>query len=170
MPRITEPNTYTVRVTTTALGESKQKASPQIIVGFADVVNGDTITAYLSCSEKAWQYTEEKLRNMGWDAAANGYRFEELNADPSPIAGNEVEIVVDLETYDNKTEARVKFINVPGGGIKRMDDGEASTFADRLRKQLGVSGSSSGRRLPRQTNSRSAAPAAEPAPEDDIPF
>lgn len=164
MPKITQPGTYLVQVKQTALGESKNTKAMQIAVTFADVVNGDTITTYLPCSKKAWPYTEEKLRNCGWDAAANGYRFEELNADPSPIAGNDVEIVVDLEEYNGKPDARVKFINVPGAGPKRMDDAEAGSFADRLRRQLGVSGApTTARSLPRE---------ARPAngKSDDIPF
>ena len=167
MAKITNPGTYAVQIKQTALNESKNTKAMQITVTFADVVNGDTITAYLPTSEKAWPYTEEKLRACGWDPAANGYRFEELNDDPSPIAGNDVEIVVDLETWDNKTEPRVKFINVPGGGFKRMESSEASSFADRLRRQLGVGSTSSQsqRRLPRDP-----APKATNGKSDDVPF
>lgn len=149
MPKIQEAGTYHVAVKQTALGESKNTKGMQIVVTFADIVNGDTITAYFPCSERAWQYTEEKLRTMGWDAAAAGYQFEELNLDPSPIAGNEVEIVCDFEEYQGERNLRVKFVNPVGGGFKRMDENEAASFADRLRQQIGVTGVS-GRRLPRQ--------------------
>lgn len=126
---------FDVKVVRTGLGEAGEGKNPQIIVQFEDE-EGNTISAYLFCTEKAWPYTEEKLQNMGWDPVQHGYRFEELNEDPSPIAGNAAEIVTDEETYDGKTRTKVKFINPPGGRIERMEAGEAQAFAAKLRQRL----------------------------------
>ena len=75
------------------------------------IADGSTITRYLSCTEKAWPYTEENLRSIGWDAEQNGFAFEALNEDPSPVVGNECSIVIREETYNGKTRLAVQFIN-----------------------------------------------------------
>lgn len=165
--KITQPGTYTAQVVSTALGESKSSRSPQVVVEFEDQATGDRIVAYLSCKDNAWQYTEQALRTMGWDAAARGYQFEELNEEPSPIAGSTVDIVVEMETYNGRTDPRVRWINEVGSapGMRRMESSEAATFAERLRKQLGVSTPAGARRLPRQQPQRSQQDA-----DDNIPF
>ncbi len=152
---------HEVEVIASALSESQQTKSQQIMVQFADA-NGDGITAYLACSEAAWQYTEEKLRTLGWDAPKNGYRFEELNLDPSPLKGQRVRITVKEETYKGKTRAKVDGI---WPLFERMEAGEAKSFAEKLRARIlnGSTGSAakvgSGRK------------SLEPDPnEDDIPF
>lgn len=127
---------YDVTVTGSALGESKENKTPQIIIEFEDH-EGARICAYLFLSDNAWQYTEEKLRTLGWDPQRNGLRFEELNADPSPIVGHKVQIVLNEDTYNGKRSLKVAYINPPGGGIReRMPAAEAKSFADRLRKRL----------------------------------
>lgn len=163
--------THNARVTHTALSASKEKKTQQIVVGFENA-DGEHITAYLACTEKAWPYTEEKLRTLGWDPMQRGYRFEELNDEPSPIKDAEAEIVVEVEEYNGKPNNRVKYINPPGGGrVERMEATEAVSFADQLRKRLGVSGvaTASARRLPRQAEKVMPAPNGT-ADESDIPF
>lgn len=127
--------THEVTVKSTALANSS-KGNLQIVVEFENDAH-DTISAFLATTEAAWQYTEEKLRTLGWDPAANGYRFEDLNNDPSPIALNQVQIVVDEEVYDGKRVKKVKFINQPGGKVlERLAETEATYFASLLRQRL----------------------------------
>lgn len=150
-----------VTVVGSALGTSKN-GSDQIIVTFRNAA-GATISAYLSCSERAWPYTAEKLTTLGWDPQKNGYAFEALNADQSPIAGNEVQIVVNEEWYENRAVAKVAFINPCGGGPReRMDPHTAAAFGARLRA-----------RLRGQAGAGGARKADEPGPppdDDHIPF
>jgi hypothetical protein len=128
---------HEVVVTTTGLQEKENGLT--ITVGFEDV-DGNTITAYLYTSEKAWPYTEKKLQTLGWDPLQNGFRFEELNTEPSPIAGKAVQIVVADEEYDGKLRSKVQFINPPGGGVERLAPEEAKSVAARLRARLTGSG------------------------------
>lgn len=125
---------HRVRVTATALAETKTGVG-QIVVGFEDG-DGNTISAYLFTSDRAWEYTAEKLKTLGWDPRENGYRFEDLNTEPSPIAGNEVDIVTEEEEYEGKRRMKVKWINAPGLGVERMQPAEAASFADKLRRRL----------------------------------
>lgn len=153
---------HRVRVTATALAETKTGVG-QIVVGFEDS-DGNTISAYLFTSDKAWEYTAEKLKTLGWDPRENGYMFEELNADPSPIAGNEVDIVTEEEEYEGKRRMKVKWINAPGLGVERMQPAEAATFAMTLRNRLLRGSTTAGPR----TASRSSQPSYPE--EEEIPF
>lgn len=125
-----------VEVTATSLGVSKGSGNEQIAVVFRNQ-DGATITAYLSCTVKAWPYTEEKLRTLGWDPVAHGFAVEELNAEPSPIVGATVQIVVNEEWFGDKAVAKVAFINPCGGGPRqRMAPQDAAAFGARLRARL----------------------------------
>jgi hypothetical protein len=156
---------HDVKVIRSALAETGEEKTPQISVQFEDI-NGNTITAYLFLTDKAWPYTEEKLTTLGWEPIKRGYRFEELNLDPSPIVGSYVEIVNDEETYNGKTRVKVKYINPTGGRIERMEPAQAMAFADKLRQRI-------------LKGAPAPAPAAKqerfgtevrPPPDDDIPF
>lgn len=144
-------------VVSTQLGTSGADQKQQIEVTFMDP-EGDTITAYLFCTDAAWPYTAEKLGKMGWDPEARGYAFEELNEDPSPLRGWRGDIVCKSETYNGEAKLKVQFINALGetGGRERMNPGAAADFASRLRAKLGVSGRVS--------------KGSRPRPADDIPF
>lgn len=156
--------THEVEVQATGLTE--KNGNLQINVGFVQPETGDTITAYLHTTDKAWPYTEEKLRNMGWDPVVYGYRFEDLNMDPSPMQGFKAQIVVEAETYEGKTRHKVKFINAPGGGIQRLEPAEAQSFAAKLRARLTGQSHLAPARPPRGGGGAMQAPAGE----DDIPF
>lgn len=127
---------HEVTIQRTACGGGGQKA-PYIAVLFADS-KGDTITGYFFLTGGAWQYTEEKLRTMGWDPAEHGNRFEELNTEPSPIKGNAVEIVNKEETFNGKPAVKVNYVNPPGGRVERMDSSEARAWAEQVRQDLGL--------------------------------
>lgn len=158
---------HDARVIRTGLIDDSEGKTPAVSVQFENAT-GDTITAYLFLSEKAWEYTQEKLATLGWEAAKQGGRFEQFNDDPSPIVGHDAEIVIEPETFEGKTRNKVKYINPIGGRLERMEPAAAMSFAARLRARLGVGGASApvaDRRLPRQAST------AKPAPEnDDIPF
>ena len=124
---------HDVTITATALVEKNGEV--QINVSMLQEETNDTITAYLHTTEKSWPHTEKKLRACGWDAVENGYRFEELNAEPSPLVGNRVNITVDAETWEGQTRNKVGFIN-PIGGVERMEPAEAQSFAAQLRARI----------------------------------
>lgn len=155
-------------VEVSATGLTEKNGSMQINVQFLEPETGDTITAYLFTTDKAWPYTEEKLRNIGWDPVSYSYQFEDLNQDPSPLRGNKANILVESETYNGEARNKVKFINAPGGGMKRMEDAEAVDFAAKLRARLTGQSYSA----PAQTR-RPGGGGTMQAPsgaDDDIPF
>lgn len=163
---------HRVRVTATALAETKN-GTGQIVVGFEDN-EGNSISAYLFTSDKAWEYTAEKLKVLGWDPVANGYRFEDLNLDPSPIAGNEVDIVTEEEQFEGKWRMKVKWINAPGLGVERMQPAQASSFAETLRARL-LRGATATAGTPRGNYSRRGNgspryPDSVPPTDEDVPF
>lgn len=160
---------HEVCVAETALGKT-QKGDLQIIVRF-ETAGGDSISAFLATSDAAWPYTSDKLTNMGWDPTGNGFRFEELNQTPSPILGNQCQIVVVEEEFEGKTRKKVSFINPPGGmPIERMDQPEAQQFAARLRSRLtGRPVSAPPRQAPPQRPAPPPMRRDEPPPPDDEP-
>lgn len=164
--------THEVAVKNTGLSKS-QSGNVQIVVEFYDQAD-ETLSAFLATTEAAWPYTEDKLRVLGWDPAQNGFRFEDLNSEPSPIAGNQVQIVVDAETFDGKTRNKVKFINPPGGkAIERMAPAEAQSFAAQLRKRLtgqttaGVARPAAKKPLPKTPAEHDGPPLGD---DDQMPF
>lgn len=167
--------THTVYVTRTNLGGDEQGKTPFVAVGF-DNGEGATITAYLYLSEKAWPIAAKSLKTLGWDPIANGMQFDQLDADPSPIAGNQVDIVVEEEMYEGKLRSKVKWINPVGGLVpERMDPTQARSFAARLKAKLSgvavdlgdVKPPPAERRLPRQPQANGSA--QKPA-DEDLPF
>ena len=161
---IIEPGRWDVTITSSGLKQAKT-GSDQIVVAFVHDETGAVITAYLSCTDKAWPYTRDKLKACGWDAEACGYRFEDLNSEQSPIVGKRVNILVDAEFDENcKQRNKVAFINaIGGGGVERMEEGEAATFAARLRARLLGGSLVAAQPAPARRNSQPA------AAEDDIP-
>lgn len=151
-----------VEVTATALAVNKNTGNEQITVAFRNA-EGATITAYLPCTAKAWPYTEQKLRTLGWDPVARGFAVEELNADPSPIAGVRAQIVINEEWFGDKAVAKVAFINPCGGGLReRMSAQDAAAFGARLRARL--------RGQPDPVRARKSDDPGPPPDEDHIPF
>lgn len=145
---------YPATITATGMqgGDDKTKA----IVIEAQTEDGETGTAFLYCSPKAWPYTEEKLAKLGWDPAKNGYRFEELNGDSSPLIGAPCRMRMKEEEYNGKMTRKYDIFG--GGFIERMEPAAAQSFAAQLRAEVlggGNGGSMSD---------------ALPPPDDDIPF
>lgn len=156
---------HDAKVIRTGLTDDSDNKTPSVVVQFENAA-GDTISAYLFLSDRAWPFTQEKLETLGWDAVKQGYRFEEFNDDPSPVVGKFAEIVVDEETYEGKTRNKIKFINPIGGRIERMEPQKAQAFASRLRSRL--LNASGAVQVP--AGQRSQRPAGSQPDTDDIPF
>ncbi len=121
-------------VTDSAIVINKQKKG-QIAVMLKSKDDGNSISAYLSCSDASLEWTIKKLEACGWDPAKHDYEFDLLNGDPSPIKGAEVSFEVVEEEFEGKTFKKVSWINRPGG-FKKLDEGKASAFSAKLRDRL----------------------------------
>ena len=96
-----------------------------------------------------------------------------------PIVGEQAEIVVESELYNEEHTFKVAWINSPGGGGVRtpMDEGEVSQFGNALRSQMSAMGRNvtarkqtvppSRKPKPQPVNAGNGNPATD---EDDIPF
>lgn len=125
--------THRVRVVSHVLGRSST-GTPHVSVKFEDV-NGDRITWYGYLTEKAMERTVATLGILGWDPVEHNGMVDSLNG-TDLLVGNEAEIVVEFETYNGETTAKVKWVNEVGGGMNGMEDQEASSFAAELRKKI----------------------------------
>lgn len=124
---------HQVTVTSTALQRKNDKG--QIVINARDA-HGNTATAYLFLTDAAWPYTQEKLATLGWDVWEHNFEFDRLDDEPSPIAGNQVEFVIENTLYEGKIIPKVAFINAIGGVRERMPADEAKSFAAQLRSRL----------------------------------
>jgi len=88
---------------------------------------GKTITWFGSFSDAAVDRTLDSLRHCGWD----GDNFAALDG----LDANEVELVIQPETYEGKTRDRVRWVNRPSRLALReqMGPGAASAFAAKMR-------------------------------------
>jgi hypothetical protein len=76
----------------------------------------ESITHFLYLSEKARPYTMDKLVELGYDFT-KALKVEDGNKifDSSYFTVKQVDIVLENETYEDKTRLKVKYINIPGG-------------------------------------------------------
>lgn len=101
--------TYRARAKNWNLGESSS-GKEQLAVEFEIITPGaemPSITAYLYFTDAAWERSVESLRLCGW-----------AGTDISTLEGldeNEVELVIEDDTYDSKTRPKVRWINRVGG-------------------------------------------------------
>ena len=142
--------TYDAEVISDALfSNSSKKGSPQVAASLRTEAGDITWIGYLS--DRALPYTEANLATMGYDGES-----------AASIKGAKVQIVVEHEEYDGKTQARVAFINEAGGGLARFTP--MSTTEESLVKA----------RLKAAALARKAAKGAQnalPGPAaDDVPF
>ncbi len=123
------------------LGASNQKGTP-FIEFYLTIIDGDSKgqrakwTGYFT--ENTNERSIQSLQICGW----SGEDLSEF-ADGAlhGLDSNDVEIVVELEDYENeagetKTAARVAWINRAGGFLNKtakMDPGAAASFGDRMR-------------------------------------
>ena len=111
--------------------------SQAIALGFrlseGDVDQGRVITAWKYFADGALVYTLEALRACGW-----------RGDNPADITiaelAEEVELVVQHETYEGKVRAKVSFINPLGGGMvkaeKRLEGPNLKNFGAQMRAKI----------------------------------
>lgn len=94
--------------------------TPQIFVRLRS--EAGEITAFLSMTEKAIEYTVKKLRACGYV----GFDFGELE-DGKLLIGNQVKYQVTSETYNGETRSKVGWINDPNSsGMERSETAAAN--------------------------------------------
>jgi hypothetical protein len=136
----------------------------QVLIQFRDE-EGNTITAYLATTDKAWEWTEKKLIACGWVPADNDYDLTKLNDIDCPVIGmKEIPFSVVEDTYEGKTNHKVDFIGEGGVGInERMSGDEVKIFAAQLRTRLHAKG---GQKTAPKPAAKPAAKKGSPAPWD----
>lgn len=91
--------------------------------------DGQRITDYFPLSEKAIQFTFEKLLAAGWD----GQDMVEWTG----LGSVDCRLVVEDEEYQGKWKKKIVFVNRAGVGMKNaMNAGQKSDFAARMRGHL----------------------------------
>jgi hypothetical protein len=155
-----EPGKYLAKCVRAELGETKT-GKPQVILEFEVVGDnawaGMTITAYSFLTDAAMDRTLESLRYCGWTG-------NDIN-DLSGVMTNEVEIVVEEETYEGKTHSRVKWINRIGGSTGRgpLAPDKLAQVNARIRQRLAV--------VDQKVKAQKATTGGAPgAGDDNIPF
>jgi hypothetical protein len=121
--------THRARATEWALGMSST-GKEQIAIMFELVGgphDGKHITAFLYFTDNTVDRTLESMRHCGWDS--------DNLAELDNLGANEVELVIEDESYEGKTRSRVKWINrVSRLALKeQLDPGQVAAFAARMR-------------------------------------
>lgn len=120
---------YRARATDAQLGQTNS-GSEQVAIAFQVLTLGfenQRLAYYGQFGEKSLEITVKALRACGWQGL-------DL-ADLSGVSANEVNLVVEHETYEGKTRARVKWVNDGQAGLMKnvLDAGAAKSFAQRMR-------------------------------------
>jgi hypothetical protein len=139
------PGTYRGAAVEAALSTTS-RGTPQVAVRLRLVdPPGQTITWYGFLTDAAIDRTVESLRHMGWQ----GTDVRDFLAErPLPEGfDQEVEIVVEHEEYEGKTQARVKWINSGGGlAVKNaLTEQEADAFAAKMSRHIAALDRAAGR-------------------------
>lgn len=124
-------------VTAVALNKAST-GNVQIVVALKDE-DGNGITAFLSTTDRALEYTEKKLIAMGWNPADYDYDLSKLNEPDCALVGmRDFKFeVVEQPDLNGDPQRRVGWIGEPGSGVgERLEAGEARSFAAELRKRL----------------------------------
>lgn len=126
-----------------ATGLRKAKTgNVQVLIQFRDE-EGNSITAYLATTEKAWPYTEQKLEACGFVMADNDNDLTKLNEPNNAIIGmKEIPFVVEQEKdLEGVMRNKVSWIGEGAVGIsERMSIDETKVFAAQLRARLVAKG------------------------------
>lgn len=148
--------THAARAIAAKLGETS-KGDTQVAVEFeiTDLPDGPRrITWYGFFTEKTEDRTIEALRICGW----TGTDFTDMQV------GADVSLVIEDDTWEGKTRAKVKWVNRPGGiaMAKPMDAAKAAAFSARMKGKLLAFDQAAG--------TKQAAPSKPPDAPADIPF
>lgn len=173
--RISYAGTHKARAVSWALGGGQGKEQIAIMFEILEgMLQGKSITAYLSFSDAAVDYTMEKMRNCGWDSDS----LAELDS----LGNNEVQIVVEDEQWQGKTRSKVKFVNKANRLTLKdaMDERAVQTFAARMRGKAVASKQKHGPQPAPKPRAQSVAQQSggwsddgDPGPQDDdseVPF
>lgn len=126
---------HTARAMVSGWGKTKN-GNHEFAIEFEIVggeANGERIVAYLYFTDGAFDRSIESLRACGWQGDDLGM----LGTDDS-LGRNEVQLIVEHETYDGKNRARVKWINRAGGIPKRdeLPKNELRSFAATMKGRI----------------------------------
>lgn len=126
----------------TGEGDNKKE---QVVVQFVvndehSAFNGWTISWFGYFTDKTIDRTFEALRYLGWVG-------DELAELPDLAAAgqlsNQVEIVIDHEEYEGEWQAKVRWVNKPGGGAVRLkkplEGRELASFSARMKMRARAS-------------------------------
>lgn len=147
-----------------ALGTtSSGKEQIAIQFEFIDPV-GERLTWYGYFTDAAFERTIEQLRACGW----TGSSLDEFAADHLPAGvDRQVELVVQHEEYQGKTQVRLAFVNSIGAGLalkSAMDAGQARAFAAKMKGRIAaLSGGVPPAARPQSKVVARAVPKAKPA-------
>lgn len=135
--------TYRAKVLNNVFAKSQNKGTPSIKIKVETAFNlkdpntpvVEHLYGDLYLSDKAYENSFNTLENaFGWA----GDNLIELN-DPDRLAGVEVDVVVENEEYDGKTNPKIKFFNKPGGGqIKQLDANDVDDFMSTISNKLKI--------------------------------
>lgn len=141
--------------------------------------SGQRFAWYGHFTEKATDRTLDSLRHCGWV----GNDITDLQG----LDANEVQIVLEEDTYEGKTRMKVAWVNRAGAAIMKtqLDPNAARAFAARLkgiatahRQQYGAQPAPTPRAAPAASSKPQSASGgdwgdpdpSDPGPQDDIPF
>jgi len=137
------PGKYRAKAREWAWGMSSNN-NPQLAISFELLDHpGESITAYRSFTDEAFDYSLDALRTCGW----KGDDFDDLTG----LDRNEVVLVLENETYEGETKLKVKYINSTGGlALKTvMEPSQVKGFAAKMRDKIRAADAKAGR-LPGQ--------------------
>jgi hypothetical protein len=107
MPQaITQPGLYDVTVTDAIIGESEKKGTPFLCLTL-ETEHGATIQSYSYLSDAAFEGSIRALRKA--------FNFDSNFDNLGQFKGKQTTITVELEEYDGKTKARVKWLSQSNG-------------------------------------------------------
>jgi hypothetical protein len=122
---------------------------------------GERLTWYGFFTDAAFERTIESLRAMGW----TGSSLDEFAGEKLPAGvDRQVELVVQHEEYQGKTQARLSFVNSIGAGLalkSAMDANQARAFAAKMKGRIAAL---SGGVPPAARPTPKIVPKARPAP------
>lgn len=127
---------------------------------------GQHISAFLYFGDRSVDRSMESLR-------ACGFSGEDLDKFIDQNPDIEAQIVVEHETYEGKTRARVKWINSASRGFvleKPLDQKELRMFSAQMKAKLKTIKEVSGKKAERQAPSADPAATGEPEDRGDDPM
>lgn len=169
--------TYRGRATEAQLGTTST-GKEQVAISFQLLTpgyEGQHLPYYGLFTDAALEITVKALRACGWQ----GVDLSDL----SGIDTNEVNLVVEHETYNGVTRARIKWVNDGTAGLLKnvLGDAEKKAFAQRMRGAIAALGTPGPAKPAQQARPATPRPAAqrqggvmppEPPPhtDADMPF